>query len=84
MLDPGSKDYLLNDTIPKGLVKPFDMMCGEENIFNHKLDEKVASGVIIDHSTLQASPFPNAMEYQEPELTDKGCVGFDEMMDPGC
>nr|GEY67263.1 hypothetical protein [Tanacetum cinerariifolium] len=34
MLDLGSKDHLLNDTVPKGLVKRVDMMCGEDNISN--------------------------------------------------
>ncbi|GJV70267.1 hypothetical protein Tco_1485776 [Tanacetum coccineum] len=78
MLDPGSKD----------LVKPVDMMCGEDNISDDSLDETVAGGVIVDRSTLQSSPPPNAMEYQEPKPADKmnakGSFGFDDKMDPGC
>nr|GEY38196.1 hypothetical protein [Tanacetum cinerariifolium] len=61
MLDLGSKD----------LVKPVDMMCSEDNISDDRLDETVAGGVIVDRSTLQSSPPPNAMKYQEPEPTDK-------------
>ncbi|GKA54506.1 hypothetical protein Tco_0753455 [Tanacetum coccineum] len=71
MLDPVSKDHLLNGNVPKGLVKPVDMMCGEDNILDDKLDETVAGGVIVDRAMLQASPPPNAMEYQEPHPTDK-------------
>ncbi|GKF05195.1 hypothetical protein Tco_0035863, partial [Tanacetum coccineum] len=84
MLDPDSKDHLLNDTVPKGLVKPVDIMCGEDNISDDRLDDTVASGVIDDRSTIQESPPPNVMEYQEPESTNKGSVGFDNIMDPGC
>ncbi|GKC35582.1 hypothetical protein Tco_1047966 [Tanacetum coccineum] len=84
MLDPGSKDHLLNDTVPKGLVKPFDMMYGVDNISDDRLDDTIAGGVIDDRSTIQESPPPNAMEYQEPEPTNKGSIGFDDIMDPGC
>nr|GEY30862.1 hypothetical protein [Tanacetum cinerariifolium] len=77
MLDPSSKDHLPNDNVPKGLVKSVDMMCGEDNISDDKLDEKVVGGVIVDRSTLQASLPPNALESQEPKPTDK-------MIDPGC
>nr|GFB09787.1 hypothetical protein [Tanacetum cinerariifolium] len=71
MLDPRSKDHLLNDNVPKGLVKLVDTMSGEDNTSDDKLDETVAGGVIIDRAMLQASPPPNAMEYQEPHLTSK-------------
>nr|GEX63772.1 hypothetical protein [Tanacetum cinerariifolium] len=82
MLDLECKDHQLNDNVPKGLVKPVDMMCGEVNKFNDKLDETVAVGVIVDRATLQASPPPNDIEYQEPQPTDKGSIGFDDMLDP--
>nr|GEW29344.1 putative ribonuclease H-like domain-containing protein [Tanacetum cinerariifolium] len=78
MLDPECKDRLLNDNVPKGLVKLVNMMCGEDNKFDDKLDETVA-----DCATLRASPPPNVMEYQEPHPTDKGSVGFDDMLDSG-
>ncbi|GKD93918.1 hypothetical protein Tco_1373755, partial [Tanacetum coccineum] len=90
LLDLGTKDHLLNDNVPKGLVKSVDMMYGEDNTSDDKLDETVAVGVIVDRATPQSSPPPNAMEYQEPEPTDKiindfqGSVGYDDMMDPGC
>nr|GEZ49613.1 hypothetical protein [Tanacetum cinerariifolium] len=82
MLDPGCKDHLLNDNVPKGLVIPVDMMCVEDNKSDEKLDETVAVSVIVYRATLQASPSPNAMEYQEPQPTDKESVGFDNMLDP--
>ncbi|GJU97378.1 hypothetical protein Tco_1326649 [Tanacetum coccineum] len=76
MLDPGFKD----------LVKPVDMMCGEDNISEDMLDDTVAGGVIFDRSMIQSSPPPNAMEYQEPEPTDKvnAEVSVYGPMDPGC
>ncbi|GKE51478.1 hypothetical protein Tco_1486634, partial [Tanacetum coccineum] len=83
LLDLGTKDHLLNDNVPKGLVKSVDMMYGEDNTSDDKLDETVAVGVIVDRATPQSSPPPNAMEYQEPEPTDKGSVGFDDLLDPG-
>nr|GEU33138.1 putative ribonuclease H-like domain-containing protein [Tanacetum cinerariifolium] len=71
MLDPGSKDHLLNDNAPKGFLKLVDKMSGEDNISDDKLDETVAGGVIVDRVMLQVSPPPNAIEYQEPHPTDK-------------
>ncbi|GKC62156.1 hypothetical protein Tco_1089754, partial [Tanacetum coccineum] len=62
--------------------KGVDMMYGEDNTSDDKLDETVAVGVIVDRATPQSSPHPNAMEYQEPEPTDKGSVGFDDLLDP--
>ncbi|GJV40219.1 phospholipase-like protein [Tanacetum coccineum] len=83
MLDPRCKDHQLNDNVQKCLVNPVDMMCGELNKSDDKFDETVAVGVIVDRATLKASPPPNAMEYQEPQPTDKGSVGFDDLLDPG-
>ncbi|GKB55802.1 hypothetical protein Tco_0911988, partial [Tanacetum coccineum] len=82
MLDPGCKNHQLNDNVPKGLVKPVDMMCGEVNksddkldetltVADDKLDETIAVVVIVDCSMLRASAPTNAMEYQEPKPTDK-------------
>nr|GEW82247.1 hypothetical protein [Tanacetum cinerariifolium] len=84
MLDLGCKDHQLNDNILIGLVKPIDMMCGEVNKSNDKLDEALDVGVIVYCAMLQSSPPPNAMDYQNPQPTDKGSVGFNDMMDPRC
>nr|GEX32006.1 hypothetical protein [Tanacetum cinerariifolium] len=78
-----NKDHQLNDNILIGLVKPIDMMCGEVKKSDDKLDETLDVGVIINCSTLQSSPPLNAMDYQDSQPTDKGSVGFDDMMDPG-
>ncbi|GJZ46206.1 hypothetical protein Tco_0593802, partial [Tanacetum coccineum] len=82
MLDPKCKDHQLNDNVLKGLVKPVDMMCGEVNKSNDKLDETLAVGVMVDCATLQSSPPLDAMDYQESQPTDEGSIGFDDMLDP--
>nr|GEU82094.1 hypothetical protein [Tanacetum cinerariifolium] len=71
MLDHGCKDHQLNDNVPIGLVKPVDMMCGEVIKSDDKLDETLDVGVIVDCATLQSSSPPNAMDYQDPQPTDK-------------
>ncbi|GJU31478.1 hypothetical protein Tco_1175067 [Tanacetum coccineum] len=83
MLDLGCKDHQLNDNVPIGLVKPVDMMCGEVNKSDDKLDETLDVGVIVDCAPLQSSPPPNAMDYQDPQPTDKGSFGFDDILDSG-
>nr|GEW22300.1 hypothetical protein [Tanacetum cinerariifolium] len=83
MLDPECKDHQLNDNVQIGLVKPVHMMCGEVNKSDDKLDKTLDVGVIVDCVTFQSSPPPNVMDYQDPQPTDKGSFGFDDMLDPG-